>query len=134
MNAVRTRLAIASVVLVAAASTAVGASTESGSAHVTVAHSHRAPATTTTPIPNPWADTVQIDAIDGDTLSVHSVRHSELAPYTVQADQNTIFQRVPGSLFAPQPGLQVGSTFYFTGIGSTAGSPPPSVHALRIFP
>jgi hypothetical protein len=98
--------------------------------------SRRAPRTTSTEptYPNPWADTVQIDGIDGNNLSVHSIRHPELTPYVVEADQNTIFQRVAGSLFAPQPGLETGSQFYFTGVSATGGTPPPYVRALRIFP
>jgi hypothetical protein len=83
---------------------------------------------------NTWADTVEIDGIDGDTLHVHSVRHPDLVAYDIQADRKTIFERAPGSLFAPQPGLEVGSIISFTGVSATGGTPPPFVRALRIFP
>ena len=131
----RARYAVVGVVLTASALTSVFATTVPGSARVG-ARPSRAPTRTTTVAPDPrfWADTVQIDGIDGGTLSVHSVRHPELAQYTVQADQNTIFQRVPGSLFAAQPGLEVGGRFYFTGTSLTGVTPPSSVRALRIFP
>jgi hypothetical protein len=79
-----------------------------------------------------WADTVRVDALDGTALSVHSVRHPELVPYIVGVDHETIF--VPtGPVLAPQPGVEVGSSFYFTGFSGTRETPPPYVRALRIF-
>ncbi len=90
------------------------------------------PATRASPNPNFWADTVQVDRVEGSTLTVHSVRHPALAPYIVEADTNTIFMAVGGS-FAPTPGVDIGTRFYFTGIGQAAGIPPERVRALRLF-
>jgi len=55
-------------------------------------------------------------------------------PYTVRADQNTMFQRAPRSPFSAQRALEEGDRFYFVGVSANGGSPPPVVRATRIFP
>jgi hypothetical protein len=120
-------------VALAFAAVLVGASATPSAARAT-RHDHVATTTTAIASSRSWADTVQIDRVDGNTLDVHSVRHPELAPYIVAVDQDTIYQRAPGSPFAPQPGLDVGSRFYFTGASATGGTPPAWVRAVRIFP
>jgi hypothetical protein len=84
--------------------------------------------------PNFWTDYVQVDAVDGNTLKVHSTRHpDETPPYTIVTDEHTILDPA-GGLFAPSPGIGPGTRLYFTGgIESGAAPAPTSVRAFRLF-
>jgi hypothetical protein len=101
---------------------------------------HRVPvlAATAHPVLDGWSDTVHVDAINGYSLAVHSVRHPEFAPYTVDVDASTIVVPLGGPL-APTPGMHVGSNVYFTatyeytGTTPIVGTPPSRVRAVRIF-
>jgi hypothetical protein len=81
---------------------------------------------------NPVATDVQIDAIFGDRLVVHDVRHPDLPdpPYTLVVQPDTILMpRVSGAPYVPQ----VGDRIYYTGRAASSDANS-TVYALRIFP
>ena len=66
--------------------------------------------------PNFWTDYVQVDAIDGNTLRIHSTRHPDVTPpYDIVTDESTILQPAEG-IFGPSPGIGPGTRLYFTGL------------------
>jgi hypothetical protein len=81
---------------------------------------------------NSIATDVQIDAVFGDRLVVHGVRHPDQPnpEYTLVLQAGTIMMpRADGSPYAPQ----VGDRIYYTGRAANADDDS-TVYALRIFP
>jgi hypothetical protein len=117
---------------------AIGGSDDSSESALRVATTTTAPPPTTTTIgvpPGFWSDYVAVDAVDGNTLTVHSTRGPghDHSPYDLVWGTNTIVMpadaNAPWSASAIEPGAQL----YFVG-RTVAPGPPRRVVAVRVFP
>lgn len=73
---------------------------------------------------NPWADDVEVDAIDGDRLSVHSSRHPQLPPYLVVVGADTRLNAPPdgtGDVAGALAATHVGDGLYVVGSTESPG-------------
>lgn len=77
------------------------------------------------------ADTVVVDAVNGDTIFAHST-HLGGPAYTIVRRSFTILVNQQGEEAGGVPNLQVGSVFYFTGLAGFDNGSPVTV-AVRLF-
>jgi hypothetical protein len=85
-------------------------------------------------VANGVSDFLEVDAIDGNLLTVHSTRHPEQpnSPYTLIVEPASIFQAPSGPITEQRELIQVGDNLYFT--GSTVAPGATTAIAGRVFP